>query len=711
MRKALILVVLASPLLLLVFHVPTVDIPAVFAQTPDGEHNCPSPTAIPPYIGTGTSIFSPNQNLCLPQLAPTPTGLSPLAFIVQGVEPSDRVDSQGTVYVESIRGVPGGDDLWRWDASIDGGPNGDKTLPFKYEGQPDNCGIFSFVQGGCASNVNSPENLGVAPGGGDGDIAVNASDPLNSNIPNLAFTSLTLAPGVTAAHSTNRGDSFTAPNVAAALVAGDDREWQDAIGTSTVYLSYHDVATFNIDVQRSNDGGFTYVNGIGEAIDPQTFLTAGTLAGSANVAGQIRIDHSNSCLSAGNLYSIFVAPDNPTENASSGPLRSVYVGVSDDAKLGLPAFLFTDHKVFTSPVGSPGATFGTDQVFPALATDDFGFAYAVWSDNTNIFYSSSSDQGTTWTVPIRVNSGITVGNANVFPWVAADANGHAVVVWLGDNLVGNSNAGMNSTNNLLEKTCSDGTNSCWAKWNVYAAETVDGHDAVPAFTQFTASDHVIHSGTVSTGGLGGGANRNLADFFQVALDPQHRANISFADDHVVSPLCSRRTPTSTCMENSPNAFRTGQPYFTYQLKANADILTTGSCAPPPPTTPGAEKITGGGQIPSVKAGLRANFGFMAQNTGPNAALSYHDDGALGGPLDVHSTNTIPPIVTFSGNCGKAQGAAKVNQQPGFTYTAEACDNHDSGAGKDTFSISVTGPMFFYTNSGTLTSGRIAPCKM
>src|SRR5437899_7850711 len=35
----------------------------------------------------------------------------------------DRVDSQGTIYVESIRGVPGGVDLWRWDASIDGSPN------------------------------------------------------------------------------------------------------------------------------------------------------------------------------------------------------------------------------------------------------------------------------------------------------------------------------------------------------------------------------------------------------------------------------------------------------------------------------------------------------------------------------------------------------------------------------------------------------------
>src|SRR5260370_19756731 len=79
-------------------------IPAVLAQTPANEHNCnfkdafgnPAPAAIPPFVGTGHDGFSPNQNLCLPQLSPTPTGLIPLAFIVQAVEPSDPVDSQGT---------------------------------------------------------------------------------------------------------------------------------------------------------------------------------------------------------------------------------------------------------------------------------------------------------------------------------------------------------------------------------------------------------------------------------------------------------------------------------------------------------------------------------------------------------------------------------------------------------------------------------------
>jgi hypothetical protein len=561
---------------------------SVVAQTsnpdPANEHGCPSQTgagggaeAIPAYIGTGVDGFSPNQSLCLPQLAPVPTGSSPFAFIVGGDEPGARVDSQGTVYVESIRGVPGGVDLWRWSQSIDGAPNANGTLPFKYEGQPDNCGIFGLNGGGCANNVGSPTNLGVAPGGGDADIAVNAPDPNNSAIPNLAFSSLTLAPGVTATHSRNRGDTFfTPPNVVAALVPGDDRMWNDAVDDpSTVYISYHDVATFNIEVQRSNDGGLTYVAGAGEAIDTATLPAAGSLAptDSANTAAQIKVDNS-SCPSKGNLYVAFTAPDNATENTNGGPQRSVYVGVSTDAGLNAPTFTFTDHKVFTSPAGSQGATNGNNNIFPALAVDNFGNAYTVWSDNTNIFLSSSSDLGNTWTAPVRVNTDGTVGKANVFPWVAADAYGHVVVTWLGANIAGNSN-----NVSVMQPTCTDGTTGCWAQWNVYASESFNGNAATPAFTQHIASDHVMHSGTVCTGGTGcsNGDSRSLADFFQVALDTQHRANIAYSDDHLASPLCSQQSP-GHCANNDPQSFRVAVPYFTYQLKPNKKVITTGLCA-------------------------------------------------------------------------------------------------------------------------------------
>jgi hypothetical protein len=680
MRKALILTVLASPLLFLLFHVPTLDFPTVLA----------------------INGFSTNQELPLPLLAPV--GPAPLAFIVRGLEPSVRVAPDGTVYVSSIRGVPTGVDLHRYYALADGPAGAGGTYPFKYEGQPDNCGILA---NGCANNSLDP--LGVGLGGGDVDIAVNHP---TSGTPNLALVSLTLAPGITGTHSTDRGDTFSAPNPVVALIPGDDRQWIDGTNASTVYLNYHDAATFNIDVQRSNDGGETYLNGFAEAIDPQTFPAAGGIpaTNSANVAGQIKVDRS-SCPSRGNLYQIFVAPDSVTENLMGQPQRSVYVGASTDVTLGLPAFTFTDTKVFTSPTGSPGATFGTNQVFPALAVDDFGFVYAVWSDQTHIFFSSSSDQGATWTTPpSQLNSGTTIGNANVFPWIAADANGHVGIVWFGDDRAGNSNdrATLEPGHPASQgAACNSGTTCMqnWAKWNVYYAESVNGHDATPFFVQSVISDHVIHRGTVSTGGLGGGADRSLADLFQIAFDPQHFANVAFSDDHLVN--------TGVGPDNGPDnptSRRKIRANFTHQLMANPNIVTTGTCAgPPPPPPPGAEKITGGGQIASQTPGQTANFGFVAMNDKPKASLSYHDDGATRGSIDVHSANTSVPSVTFSGNCGTFKGDAKVNQKLGYTYTVNACDNNDpnnGGAGKDTFFISVTGPNFSYSNGGFITSGDI-----
>src|SRR5882672_12753330 len=98
-------------------------------SNPTAQHNCPNGQAAAAYVGPGTPNYTPNESLCLP------------AGAGQAVEPSMTVDSQGDIYVQSIRGVPGGLALWRWYKTADGGPNADGTLPFKYEGQPD-CGMF-----------------------------------------------------------------------------------------------------------------------------------------------------------------------------------------------------------------------------------------------------------------------------------------------------------------------------------------------------------------------------------------------------------------------------------------------------------------------------------------------------------------------------------------------------------------------------------------
>src|SRR5260370_4790829 len=120
----------------------------------------------------------------------------------------------------------------------------------------------------------------------------------------------------------------------------------------------------------------TYPAGAGEGIDAATLPAAGNITptASANVAAQIKVDHNtNSCPSKGNLYVAFVAPDSAAENAASGPLRSVYVGVSADAGLGAPTITFTDHKVFT---GSAGAA----NIFPPLSVANLGNVFTVRSD-------------------------------------------------------------------------------------------------------------------------------------------------------------------------------------------------------------------------------------------------------------------------------------------------------------------------------------------
>src|SRR6266849_495168 len=256
---------------------------------PTGQHNCPNGQAVTAYVGPGTANYNPNESLCLP------------AGAGQAVEPSMTVDSQGTIYVESIRGVPGGLDLWRWYKTADGGPNTNGTLPFKYEGQPD-CGLF--VTPFCSSS-------GFAPGGGDGDVAVNAPDSSNSNSPNVAVGSLSAAE-VTGSHSTNRADAFSTPNPATAGVPFDDRMWLDGLNDSShVYMEYHDFGTTSqIFVQRSSDGGETYSGALGAAIPPADANKGGAVGPpTGNIAGQIKVDRSRTA-SHGNLYQIFVGPNN-----------------------------------------------------------------------------------------------------------------------------------------------------------------------------------------------------------------------------------------------------------------------------------------------------------------------------------------------------------------------------------------------------------------
>src|SRR5436305_1655387 len=155
-----------------------------------------------------------------------------------GSEPSIRVDYTGNAYVGSIRGVPGGNDLWRFDlnpnsatfdpflraatAFIDA--NGNITNP-AYTGQPD---------------ATSPDPTVVntaGDGGGDMDIAVGFQPSVMrpSGPPVLATTSL-VAADISSQRSFNRGDSYDRNPDANITVPVDDRNWMEFYGGDTVYL-------------------------------------------------------------------------------------------------------------------------------------------------------------------------------------------------------------------------------------------------------------------------------------------------------------------------------------------------------------------------------------------------------------------------------------------------------------------------------------------
>jgi hypothetical protein len=614
-------------------------------SNPTGQHNCPNGQAVPAYVGGGTTNYTPNESLCLP------------AGAGQAVEPSMIVDSQGTIYVESIRGIPGGLDLWRWNKSADGGPKANGTLPFKYEGQPD-CG--AFVTPACTMS-------GLAPGGGDGDVAVNGPDSATANIPNLAVVSLAAAE-VTASNSINRADSFSNPNPSAAHVPFDDRMWIDALNDPThVYMEYHDFGTTSqIVVQRSADKGMTYNDATGTVVGPTTDTTTYMSVGppTGNIAGQIKVDLSNTP-SHGNLYQIFVGPDSLADNTVNGTsvagyINAVYVGVASSPSLApnTTVLSFTNHKIFSCTAGTNCPTgLGLGNLFPALAVDHFGNVYAVWSDGTDIYYSYSTTHGASWSQAIKVTQVATIaetghsqaGMSNVFPWVTADADGHVAIAWYGADHAGNSN------------TIDLGT-----KWNVYVAETVNGHASMPAFTLSQATDHPNHTGQISTGGLTGNSDRSLADFFQIAIDPtNHLINIAYADNHA----------------------GTSVTYFTRQKKATSGI--TGGCV--------GHEEDGEGDIRGEKGG-DAHFRLHHDDCNEQPDDEEFSDSESG--TDFHSTQNTSVTRDDVAHSVTIVGSGVNNGLP-VAFTIVAVDSSLVPPGL--FSIILSDG---YTNRGNLLDGSI-----
>ena len=389
-------------------------------------------------------------------------------FTGADTEPSLRLARDGTAYVGAIRGFPRGVDLWRVGAG--GGPAA-------YLGSPD---------------TDVPTPCCTALGGGDMDLAVTDDGA-------VAYTSLWLG-SLTVGRSSDGGHTFVSQPLGSP-VAGDDRPWLATDG-GAVYMTFHDILSGNIDVERSAAGpeaGLVYAPQ--RPILPPTDAAVGN-----NQIGPLLADRHR----PGLLYQVYTTTSEPMISITTGPgsgQNSVRMATSADGGAS-----WTLHTIFTGPPAT-----GYASIFPAAAVDRAGTVYVVVSDNSGVLVFSSADRGATWRGPVRVEP--PTGGATVFPWISAGGPGGVVVAWLGSRV-----AGVDAPD---------------ASWQVYAAESLDAAAPAPAYRLFTVSDRPVHAKGICQQGIGCRSGRELGDFFSVEVGPDGIANFAWADDGLGGPAVVR----------------------------------------------------------------------------------------------------------------------------------------------------------------------------
>ena len=419
----------------------------------------------------------------------------------RAVEPAIRADEAGAFYVSSENGLLEGTIAAK---SVDGG--------------------LHYASLDSPNAVSRGEDVGFAPGGGDTDLAIaparNAARSFNVYVASLTLGEITVSTSLD-------GGATWQINPTAARVPGDDREWIAADGAAKVCISYHDLPTFNVNVDCSYDAGMTFVQHA-SAID----LVAYAFLLQNNQIGNLAIDPVNDV-----VYQILVGIASPAEIAcgirGTCKYHAVWMAVSTDG-----GRTFSNYPVY---VGASDQV-GYGHVFPNVTVDRAGNVYAVFSDDHDVFAAVSTDQGKTWSTPARVNRD-PAGTA-IFPWAVAGDAGKLDVVYYG--------------------TSSSSSSSKSATWHAYFAQNLDATSPDSRFTQVRATP-VVHRGGACESGISCNGNRDLYDDFGVAASPTNGlASIAYTSDQysaqeTARPGCTAQQSNTLHCDHTSIATQIGGP--------------------------------------------------------------------------------------------------------------------------------------------------------
>jgi hypothetical protein len=334
-------------------------------------------------------------------------------------------------------------------------------------------------------------------GGEDADVDFGSTGTLH--LTTLIFlgnpTLVTGQLGVSAITCANAASSFNSNNCTGQIIdtTQTDRPWITSDG-SRVWISYHDSGNSTlIHIQRSDDDGLTF-HRVGDPIVGQGRATGNATFN--NDQGPIVADPFTH-----NIYDIYAAGEAGIQKATTANFNNIFVSRSTDGGMKWTATL-----VFHAPLNT-----ALNNVFPTLAVDPTnGRLHAAWSDAHTVFYSTSGDQGMTWSPAVAVN--IAPATTALFPWIGA-YNGTVDLVYYGTT--GSSKDDPN------------------AVWNVYLAQTLNNG---ASFAQSVVSNAPNHMGVICTDGIACPqpqipGTRNLLDLFKVAIDPLNlKAAVIYTDD-------------------------------------------------------------------------------------------------------------------------------------------------------------------------------------
>jgi len=361
--------------------------------------------------------------------------------------------------------------------------------------------IHRSTDGGLEFHVDSPNGLRPDPGPGGGD-----TDIVTDDQGYAYFVDLEALVNLGTSVSNDNGNNWR-KNPAAVQNTAVDRQWYaidngttSSAADNTVFLGFHEtgVGTFIY----SSPGSTGPTDPVGGLVWQNAATNAPLPMASDATCAQLRFDPVKR-----NLYSA----------CNEGNHVRVTIGhVAPGQRTGI---MFHNVALPASPGGG-----GPGHLFPALAVDKGGNVYAAWIDtnDNNVYYSSSTDQGASWTSPVQVNSAPSV--TNEFLWAQGGVAGTVALAWYGTDAAGQPDS--------FPNWADDPQGATTVKWWGYVGVVSKATTAYATIAQQRFTEKPMHYGQICNQGIGctvSGGDRQMADYFGFNVDKTGSMRLVYND--------------------------------------------------------------------------------------------------------------------------------------------------------------------------------------